>query len=1122
MNLSKRSWLSLLIVLGLLLTSIAPALAQDDAPPLPDGGLPQGSSHLFLPSIGRDYTAPEPGADGSAPDVQVPPEAVTQLERGSITRQLPADFNALQPNEPLTQDGGDAPKLDPALDNAQGRVQVIVQLSEPAAAAAAGMSAAGDTPDSAADNTPAISAAAVNAAGEQQALVLADLQRLDPAARQLGSMQKVLNAVIVETDAAIAAQLAQSDAVLSVHLVVDYLLDDSATTAYIGGATAHQAGYTGAGVRIGVIDSGIDYTHKNLGGPGTADAYLAAYGADPADLRNTTRDDLFPTARVVEGYDFVGETWRSGLPLAPDPDPIDREGHGTHVADIIAGAEGVAPGASLYALKVCSALSSECSGVALLQALEYAVDPNKDNNAADHLDIVNLSLGRDYGQAFDNDVSKAVENAANAGVLTVAAAGNGGDRPFIVSTPAASPSALAVAQTEMPTAGLPLLKVVAAATVIGDMGMIHQSWSAAYAAAIEAPLQYGNGAGANLTGCDPFAAGSLTGKVLLVDRGVCNVSIKVSNAAAAGAPAVIVGLVAPGDPCVFPFGGGAPTAPAFNITQADAAKLKTALSAGPVTVRLDPAAQQPLVKHVAATSSRGPTMLTAIIKPEIAAPGASVSAVAGGGDAVAPFSGTSGAAPMVTGAAALVKQKYPDLPPAQIKALLVNTADPNIMNKPALFGGKLAPITRIGGGEVHVDRALATNVAAWNGDTFQPTLSLGFKDLSQTTNFPYRVIVRNYSQDLTPKVYQVSVTFRSPDDEATGAIQAFYNPRLSVPGRNVSAPFSITFRVNPDKLRNWGRIGPNSGDQGANGDLLSTYEYDGYVTFTNFSDANDVIRIPWHILPRKAGEVSLTTKTGGAIQLYNGGLGSTRVESYSLIGVSGVITPGGAGQNNPTPDLRFVGYATYPVPAGQCSAQPSFIMAFAVNTYQRQTHANAPFEFAVDLDTNLDAKTDYRIFSGDQGWWQQQSYDGRNRTWVLNKANGNLSAITYTDHQLNSANTVMYICAEQIGMTTADFYHPIKASFFAVDNYFANPYSDFDHAVRDSITNVTISPLGEQYIGLFDSGGVGSTTLAPRGGDKLQIVDVGRTTNDSEKGLLLLYRDGAPPDKAPEAVALTP
>jgi subtilisin family serine protease len=97
----------------------------------------------------------------------------------------------------------------------------------------------------------------------------------------------------------------------------------------------------------------------------------------------------------VEGFDFVGEVWPNG-PRAPDPDPIDAEGHGTHVADIEAGKStdglhaGVAPDATLLAIKACSSVSTACSGIALLLALDFSLDPNGDGDIADAADVINM------------------------------------------------------------------------------------------------------------------------------------------------------------------------------------------------------------------------------------------------------------------------------------------------------------------------------------------------------------------------------------------------------------------------------------------------------------------------------------------------------------------------------------------------------------------------------------------------------------------------------------------------------------------------------------------------------------------------------------------------------------
>ena len=153
-----------------------------------------------------------------------------------------------------------------------------------------------------------------------------------------------------------AARLATRPEVVRVSQVRDYELDLSETVPWIGGETLQNLGLTGKGVNVAVLDSGIDFTHRSMGGPGTREAWEAAYFGDaPTCLtgRETTcanrkpADPAFfgPNApKVKGGYDWVGETWVRGLIEEPDINPIPadntggRDGtHGTHVADIIAG-----------------------------------------------------------------------------------------------------------------------------------------------------------------------------------------------------------------------------------------------------------------------------------------------------------------------------------------------------------------------------------------------------------------------------------------------------------------------------------------------------------------------------------------------------------------------------------------------------------------------------------------------------------------------------------------------------------------------------------------------------------------------------------------------------------------
>src|SRR2546422_4775486 len=365
---------------------------------------------------------------------------------------------------------------------------------DPASALATGspLAAAGQTVNAVVRLTDAPLAVAYKQAGgmtkeQQQAYVRGLRDKQDAlkgqlrglGARDLASLTKALNAVVVAVAAAKLKEISALPGVTSVQPISDYELDLSDTVPYIGATAVKNSGVAGSGETVAVLDSGIDSTHQDVGGAGTVAAYTAAYGTTTVDPKNTTTDGLFTTSKVIGGYDFVGERWPSA-PLAPDPDPIDcgtstipapcAGGHGTHVSDIIAGvgpAKGVAPGAKLLAIKVCSSVSTSCSGVALLQGVDFALDPNGDGSIADHADVMNLSLGSNYGQRED-DLSAALSNAVRLGVVVAAAAGNAADRPYIVSSPSIAPGVISVAQTQVPSAQAFFLHVNSPASIAGD------------------------------------------------------------------------------------------------------------------------------------------------------------------------------------------------------------------------------------------------------------------------------------------------------------------------------------------------------------------------------------------------------------------------------------------------------------------------------------------------------------------------------------------------------------------------------------------------------------------------------------------------------------------------------
>ncbi len=1011
-------------------------------------------TRLFVLVLALSLTLPAFAQEGGP--------TVNRLEN----RELPEAVTALKLDAPLEMGGVSLETLDSSLVGAQGATRVIVRLKA-------------DSVIEAKNKGKALGLAKKDVDTQQQDF-LGRVLATDPNARVIARVQLVLNAVFVEVEGTALPALANDPAVLRIAPVGIYEMDLFETVPYIGAAAVQAAGYDGTGVRVAVLDSGIDYTHAALGGSGDPNDYATN---DPTIIEPGT----FPTAKVVGGYDFVGSLWPTFGPELPDPDPLDdgpEAGHGTHVSHIIGGVGGVAPGADLYAVKVCSSVSSACSGISLIQGMEFAVDPNGDSDPSDHVDIINMSLGANYGQPFDDDLSLAVDVATSLGVLTVASAGNSSDKPYVVGTPSATATALSVAQTAVPSAVLPLMEVKAPPEIAGFYSAVFQPWSVPLTAPIEAPLQYGDGAGGNLDGCAPFAPGSLAGKIVLVDRGACNFTLKISNISQGGGLAGIIGLVAPGDPFAGGDGGDRPIdIPGYMISQADSNLLKSGLPN--TVVRFDPAVGIPLVGTVVGSSSRGPQGYDNRIKPEIGAPGASVSAIAGTGTGTGPFGGTSGAAPMVSGSAALLLQAYPYLSPVETKARLMNTAETNILNEGA---GPLAAITRIGGGEVRADRAVFTPAAAWDDDEPAGALSFGFVDIAkETVNLHKKVRVRNYSdQDIE---YTITPTFRFADDEANGAVSIHTPSKVKVKAGE-DAIFAVKLTIKGNLL--WTNY-MNSGSQGANPAALTINEYDGYLIL---DDGANPIHLAWHVLPRKASSVVgrqvLTFQNGvDVVSLNNIGVGTAQNDAYALIAVSPDLPEGGRGEQSPTPDIHGVGVNTFPVPAGYCSAQDSFIWAFAINTWERQSHV-LPVSHQVWLDINQDGLEDYVVLNRDFTF--SGASDGRQLTWALDLGTGAASAYFYAEHATNTGNTMLYICGEQVGLTGTDMLATnVDAYVVAQDFYFGGP--------GDLVDGLTITPLGERYYGIPED-------IPGKSVGSLTVYDFGLFPGNSPEFGLMLITNG--------------
>jgi hypothetical protein len=470
---------------------------------------------------------------------------------------------------------------------------------------------------------------------------------------------------------------------------------------------------------------------------------------------------------------------------------------------------------------------------------------------------------------------------------------------------------------------------------------------------------------------------------------------------------------------------------------------------------------------LASTSSRGPRFDDNIVKPEIGAPGESISANSGGFTSTSAFGGTSGAAPMVSGAAAILKAARPSLSPREIKQILVNTGDTNVYQPSvgaSVLPDQLAPITRIGGGEVRVDRALTspTLVRDVTGDAvsrIHGAMSFGYLDAWKPSHTLIRKLsVENKSSKAVS--YTVTPTLRYLDDANTGALGMTVTPSsIVVPARS-SVRVSVKLSVDSAKLRN------NLMSAGSGGNAigpLTANEYDGYVVF---QASDHKVTMPWHILPRKSAQVLAKFPTGhlpavdpvtgtNVVRLENDGVGDAQIFAYSVLGTGPDTPRGDAGAQQPNPTIRAAAVNTFTTPAGvACSVNPNFVWEFVFNMYERKASPVGTIH-EVDLDVNNDGVNDFAVVSQDAAGITSVS-DGRQVTSVINLATNASIARFFVEHATNSTNVILRVCGSDLGLTQAAIGQPMRANFYAYSWYFGGD-------VESHLGPYRLTPLGEEY-----------------------------------------------------------
>ena len=677
---------------------------------------------------------------------------------------------ATDAGDPVASDDVLAPlrdKIAPGLADADGTVTAFVQLDTPS-----GLDVAEDGGD----------AAAVLEATEQVAQVAEAVvpeestgaRAAAAAPQRIATLSNLVSGTLVTGDAAQVRDLAGSDQVVAVYRVTTKTADNSSSDAFTRALQVWQdTGQTGAGVRIGVIDTGIDYTHAAFGGPGTLEAYAAAYGADGTQ---TVPEGLYDPAKFLGGYDFAGPLYdadpASELPGAtttpsPDANPIDslytsdNSGHGTHVAGTAAGygvqpdgttfrgdyadltdlsgwevGPGSAPGAGLYGLKVFGDIggSTDLTGL----ALDWAADPDGDGDFGDHLDVVNLSLGASATPSDDPD-NLLIDRLSDLGTLAVLSAGNSADITDVGGSPGSAASGLTVANS----VGSPQTYDGVEITAAPDPALV-QTWAAQNSIAytgtedVTAPVVY---LGDGVDGCTPLTeyAAQIAGTIVYLwwddddATRACGSVARWNAAEAAGAAGVLIGT----ESTVFSAGiSGNPTIPGAQLTASSTDALLPAIQAGGVSAHIGPSLAASVVSDEIGDalnpgSSRGAHGSLGIIKPDVAAPGTLIfSAASGTGNAAHSLSGTSMSSPHVAGIAALVRATQPGWTPAQVKAAVMNTATHDVWTGAQQSGTAYGP-QRVGSGRVDARAAVADTVLAYGSeDPDQVSVTFGVVDVA--------------------------------------------------------------------------------------------------------------------------------------------------------------------------------------------------------------------------------------------------------------------------------------------------------------------------------------------------------------------------------------------------------
>ncbi|MGG3888494.1 S8 family serine peptidase [Metabacillus fastidiosus] len=482
--------------------------------------------------------------------------------------------------------------------------------------------------------------------------------RLDQSVKINQIYEEAFSGLSIEGKARNIDLLIKDPAVINVSPVVSYAPQINESVPFIGGDEVrgffdhNNRRLTGKGVKVAVIDTGIDYNHPDL-----KRSYSGGY-----DLIDNDKDPM--ESQATEGLKTI---------------------HGTHVAGIIGAngkLRGIAPEAEIIAYR---ALGSSGIGTSdqVIAAIEKAMK--------DKVDILNLSLGNRVNGP-DWPTSLALDKAVEKGIVAVTSSGNSGPNVWSVGSPGTSSKAISVGASTPPLK-VPYFKFFG----LKDEISVNPIQGAAIWNFTKSEQVKYVGLGEKKDFSD-----SVKNKIALIKRGKISFTEKVLNAVNNGAKGVIIYNNIKGD-----FSGSLEmdvNIPVVSISKENGKKLRGILSENTLIRTVYKEEKD----RMAEFSSRGPVTNTWEIKPDVVAPGVAINSTVPDGYMV--LQGTSMAAPHVAGAAALIKQAHPTWNPDQVKASLMNTATLLFNDK----NERIEPISQ-GAGRIDIVKAVKSETLIYPG-----------------------------------------------------------------------------------------------------------------------------------------------------------------------------------------------------------------------------------------------------------------------------------------------------------------------------------------------------------------------------------------------------------------------